>query len=344
VGLKNKSIVFRVSESTAAGEARRSAMDFSKTLGFNPIKVGQVGIIVTELANNLWRHAGGGEILFRGLTSRGITESGTPIRGIEILAVDKGPGMADIERCMRDGYSSKGSAGIGLGAVARLSSHSEVYSRAKQGTVSLSQVWAKPLAKPLFRTAEIGALCVCLEGERVCGDAWADKSNDAGQQLLLVDGLGHGIAAASAADEAVSTFLKNKFFGTELMEAMNHALKPTVGAVTGLVEIARKAETLSFIGVGNIEGRIYNGEETKRLLSHNGTVGPALQKIRQWDYSWGPNALLILHTDGISTRWELENYPGLITRHPSLIAAVLYRDFRRERDDACIVVLREPSG
>jgi hypothetical protein len=183
-----------------------------------------------------------------------------------------------------------------------------------------------------------------LKDEVFCGDAWAEKSRDGNEQVLLVDGLGHGIAAANAADEAVRVFQEQNLGGAELIQAMHMALKPTVGAVAGLVEIKARARDLSFIGVGNIEGRIFNGEETKRLLSHNGTLGPALQKVRQWNYSWGPNAVLVLHTDGIATRWELESYPGLITRHPSVIAAILYRDFRRERDDACVLVLREPPA
>jgi hypothetical protein len=182
-----------------------------------------------------------------------------------------------------------------------------------------------------------------VKEETFCGDAWAQKVIDGTQQVLLADGLGHGVAAATASDEAVRIFSEQKLGGADLIQGMHLALKPTVGAVVGLVEIKARAAVLSFIGIGNIEGRIFHGEETKRLLSHNGTVGPALEKVRQWNYAWGPNALLILHTDGIATRWELESYPGLITRHPSLIAAVLYRDFRRERDDACVVVLREPE-
>ena len=342
--MKNKSLSVRVAESTAVGEARRAAMVFTGSLGFDEVKAGQVGIIVTELANNLWRHAGEGEILFRGLTSNPASTASTAIQGIEILAVDKGPGMWSVEKCMEDGYSTAGSTGIGLGAIARLSSFWEIYSRPKQGTVSLSQVWAKPIPKSFFRRAQVGAVCVSLKDEAFCGDAWAEKNKEGNEQILLVDGLGHGIAAAKAADEAVRVFQEQPVGGTELIQAMHLALKPTVGAVAGLVEIKAMDRALSFIGIGNIEGRVFHGEETKRLLSYNGTLGPALEKVRNWNYSWGPNALLILHTDGIGTRWELESYPGLITRHPSVIAGVLYRDFRRERDDACVVVLREPPA
>lgn len=343
MGLNNKSIALRVSESSAAGEARRVAMELAETLGFHSVGIGEVGIIVTEMANNLWRHAGEGEIIFRALTTAGKMPASAPIKGLEILALDTGSGMANVEKCLRDGYSSGGTTGIGLGAVARLSSYSEIYSRPKQGTVSLSQIWANPLPKTFFSTPEIGAICVPVKEEQVCGDAWAEKSTKAGQQLLLVDGLGHGIRAAAAADAAIQIFSQKELAATEMIRSLHLALKNTVGAVAGLVELTPRGQTLSFIGIGNIEGKIFNGEEKQGLLSHNGTVGHALETVRQWPYSWGQNSLLILHSDGLSNRWDLGSYPGLSTRHPSVIAGVLYRDFRRERDDASVIVLREPS-
>ena len=182
--LNNKSTAVRISESSAVGEARRVAMGMGESLGFHSVKTGEVGIIVTELANNLWRHAGEGEIVLRTILSPGQLPASPRIKGIEILAIDKGPGMADLEKCSRDGYSTGGSAGIGLGAVKRLSSFSEIYSRYNQGTVSLSQVWSSPPQRPLFSSPEIGVICVPAKNEQICGDAWAEKSTKTSQQLL----------------------------------------------------------------------------------------------------------------------------------------------------------------
>ncbi|MDB6028728.1 MAG: putative anti-sigma regulatory factor, serine/threonine protein kinase [Verrucomicrobiales bacterium] len=338
-----KSICLPVSEASAAGEARRVAMGLAEDLKFHSVKVGEVGIIVTELANNLWRHAGEGEIVFRTLSAPGRLPSARHIMGLEILSIDKGPGMPDVERCLRDGFSSGGSAGIGLGAISRLSSFSEIYTRPRQGTVSISQIWATPLPKTFFSAAEIGAVCLQIKGQQVCGDAWAEKTTEAGQQLLLVDGLGHGPGAAQASDTAVEVFLEKNLPAKEMIEALHLALKTSVGAVVGLVEITPRGRTFSFIGLGNIAGRVSNGEERKSLLSHNGTVGVALHSVRQENYPWRNNSLLVMHTDGISGKWDLENYPGLSSRHPSVIAGVIYRDFRRDRDDASVIVMREPS-
>ncbi|MEO7676143.1 MAG: ATP-binding SpoIIE family protein phosphatase [Verrucomicrobiota bacterium] len=341
--MSNKSIALRVSESSAAGEARRVAMGMAENIGFGPVKTGEVGIIVSEMATNLWRHAGHGEIILREVTELGQTPASTPDRGMEILSIDKGPGMADVEKCLRDGYSTGGSAGIGLGAVARLSTSSEIYSRPEKGTVCLSMVWKNPRPR-LSNVRSIGAICVPVKEEAVCGDAWAEKFGESGQQLLLVDGLGHGFGAASAADVAIKVFQEKELNAKEMIEALNSALKNTVGAVVGLAEITPRGRIFSFIGLGNIAGKIITGENRKNLLSRNGTVGLALPVIRQEEYSWSNDSLLILHSDGVSSRWDLENYPGLAARHPSIIAGVLYRDHRRERDDASIIVMRELSG
>ena len=47
-----------------------------------------------------------------------------------------------------------------------------------------------------------------------------------------------------------------------------------------------------------------------------------------------------MHSDGVKTHWTLEDYPGLVRRHPGLVAGLLFRDFRRERDDATVIVAR----
>ncbi len=344
MGLINtRSIALRVAESSAAGEARRVAIGLAETLGFSAVKAGEVGIIVTELANNLWRHAGHGQIVLRALTHAGRLPASPVILGIEILSIDRGPGMADIEKCSRDGYSSGGTTGIGLGAVGRLSSYSEIYTRPKEGTVSLSQVWANPLPKIFFSIPTIGAICVPVKEEQVSGDAWAVKSTNTGQQIILVDGLGHGIRAAEAANEALRIFYEKPLPAAEMMQVLHAGLKHSVGAVVGLVEVSPVERAFSFVGVGNLEGRIINDEE-KRLLSHNGTVGHAMQTVRQWSYTWHQSSLMILHSDGISNKWDMLNYPGLSSKHPSIIAGVIYRDFRRERDDASVIVMREPSN
>ncbi|MGZ8295425.1 MAG: serine/threonine protein kinase, partial [Telluria sp.] len=98
---------------------------------------------------------------------------------------------------------------------------------------------------------------------------------------------------------------------------------------------------LQFAGVGNIAGSVIGGGPRRHLLSHNGIVGSNLRKVQQFEQPWDSGSLLILHSDGLGTRWDLDAYPGLAFAHCAVIAAVLYRDFTRGRDDATVVAVRE---
>jgi hypothetical protein len=97
---------------------------------------------------------------------------------------------------------------------------------------------------------------------------------------------------------------------------------------------------MTFAGVGNIAGTMIMTDTRQHLMSYNGIVGHQMQKLHTLTYPWSDNALLVLHSDGLATHWDLKAYPGLAGRHPSLIAGVLYRDFRRDRDDVTVVVVR----
>ena len=99
----------QIGDESGVGGARRAAMALAGAAGFNEVDAGKVAIAVTEAATNVLKHAGGGEILLR-----------TTEAGVEMLAIDKGPGIADLPEALRDGQSSSGTAGIGLGAISRL--------------------------------------------------------------------------------------------------------------------------------------------------------------------------------------------------------------------------------
>ena len=98
---------------------------------------------------------------------------------------------------------------------------------------------------------------------------------------------------------------------------------------------------LDFAGVGNIMASITTGEARRQMVSHNGIVGSNVRRIQEFRHDWSPASLLLLCSDGLGTRWDLAQYPGLDRHHPSVIAGVLYRDFVRGRDDATVLVIRE---
>jgi anti-sigma regulatory factor (Ser/Thr protein kinase) len=325
-----------IAEASQIGDARRSAMALAKRLGFTETGVGQVGLVATELTGNLLKHAGTGELLI------GAYEDETG-HGLECLALDKGPGMANVEACLEDGYSTSGTSGTGLGAVSRQSVVLDIFSQPGRGTAILSRISASrtSLSPPLPRC---GVVSAPYPGETVCGDGHRVALAEDGFSAMVVDGLGHGVFAAEASNAAVQTF--NKLAGErpgEILQAMHADLRKTRGAAVGIVSYRRQDDAIRFAGVGNVAGAIFSRSEMRRTVSHNGTVGHVARKFQTFDYLAASPFLVILASDGLGTAWNLDTYPGLQARHPTLIAGVLYRDFRRKHDDVTILVIREEA-
>lgn len=335
----NHSIALPILESSQAGEARRRAVAFASRLGFNETERGKVALVVTEVANNLVRHAQDGVLLLQALEQNGIA-------GVEILALDKGPGINNLNECLRDGFSTRGTPGNGLGAIDRLSTLFDIHSVPSVGTAILSRCWASPL--PQDRPQDplnLGAVCLPKTGEEVSGDTWAIAQSDRVHLLLVADGLGHGPLAAQASLAAVRVFRENAHQSPRvIMEAAHAALRSTRGAAVAIAAIDLERQILHFAGVGNIAGTIINPAGNSNLVSHNGTVGHEVRKIQEFTYPWPRGGLLVMHSDGLKSQWRLERYPGLLAKHPSLSAGVLYRDFNRGRDDVTVVVAREEAA
>lgn len=330
------STMLAVTESSQAGHARRTAAALAARLGFNEEAQGKVAIVVSEAAKNLVAHTKGvgGQILLRALHAG-------PHSGLEVLALDKGPGMADVDRCLRDGYSTAGTSGVGLGAMRRMSALFDIHSAPGVGTAVLAQLWAdKP---PPASGVEVGAVCVPMPGEEVCGDSWAVDFKQGRLFVLVADGLGHGPEAARASRAAVVSFLEQGPLAlVDLMRAAHQELRSTRGAAVALASV--DGARLHFAGVGNIAAAVVSPGDIQRLVSMNGTLGHQAHRMQQFSYAWDPGDTLVMCSDGLATQWRLDPYPGLLARHPSLVAGVLYRDFARGRDDATVLVVREASA
>jgi anti-sigma regulatory factor (Ser/Thr protein kinase) len=329
-------MITAVTDASQVAEARRLVSGYARSTGVPEARVGSVAIVVTELATNLLKHAGSGHIL---ATHR---DDGEGV-GLELLALDRGGGMADVGRCMDDGYSTAGSPGNGLGAIARLADDIRIYSRPGLGSAIMVRFF-REIARDTPRDTQrtfLGAAVAPYPGEQVCGDNWAFSDTAHGRTLLVVDGAGHGIEAARAADLAVQIFRQNVAAPcVEIVERVHRALMPTRGAAVAVARIDEAARTIRYVGVGNICGTLVTGEGARHMVSHNGTAGHVAPRIREFTYDYTGNPLVIMHSDGLTSRWDLASYPGLVTQHPSLIAGVLLRDHRRARDDASVVALR----
>ena len=327
-----------VTEQTQVGEARRAANRLAADHDLDETVRGRVAIIVTELGNNLWRHAQKGRLLV------GCRRSDDGCQ-LEVISIDSGPGMADISRCLRDGYSSGGTPGTGLGAVQRLSTDFSVYSSPGKGTVLLSRTWvpsAGAPAAPSFRARVAHAgICLAAPGETVSGDAWEVRLDGDGRAAVIVaDGLGHGPVAAEAAAEAVKAFGTLRGSPAAVLERAHPALRSTRGAAVSLVELDAQAGTLVYAGAGNISGRVISGIEDRSLMSQHGTLGVQIRKLQDVTTAWPDHSIVVLHSDGLATRWNLKDVGGLLQCDPAVIAGWLLRDHTRGRDDVTVVVLK----
>jgi len=336
--MMSKAVVVSISESSQAGEARRLALALAAQLGFNETERGKVGIVVTEVAKNLVQHALDGRLVLQALKKNNQA-------GIEILALDNGPGMENVSICLRDGYSTAKTPGNGLGAINRLSTLFDIHSILGSGTAVLAQLWANPSFKhPLRDRLEHSGICLPMAGEEVPGDAWAISQSADRSLLVVVDGLGHGPMASCAAKEAVRVFQENDHRSPkEIVEAVHQALRSTRGAAMGIADINFEQQSVQFVGIGNISATVVSPTGISRMVSHNGTVGHEVRKIQVFTYPWHPEGILIMHSDGLGSHWQLDRYLGLTAKHPSIIAGVLVRDFNRGRDDVTVVVAREEN-
>jgi hypothetical protein len=252
--------------------------------------------------------------------------------------------MRDFERCAVDGYSTGGSAGMGLGAIRRLSDALDVFSSPGLGTVLRARIDRAPSLGGPDGAIELGVVGIPAPGEEICGDAWATAERGGRTFVLMVDGLGHGEHAAHAALLAVKVFRAHQSpEPAGIVESIHDALRSTRGAAVAIACLDFDGHKVHYAGVGNIGGVIRDRSTGARtsMVSQNGTVGYTVRNINTFQYPWNNDSLLLMHSDGLASHWDVDRYPGLWQMHPSLVAGILYRDYSRGRDDVTVLVTAE---
>jgi anti-sigma regulatory factor (Ser/Thr protein kinase) len=318
-----------VTEVATAGAVRRTAITLGTSAGMNEAAIGQLAIIASEIATNLARHADRGLMQLRLRHDRGAV-------GVQFVATDHGPGMSDVAASSRDGRSTAGTLGIGLGAIQRLADEFDIYSLPDRGTVLVATMWQAP---PGPDAGWVAGVSRAIAGEAVCGDAYAGRDTGTRRQVVLCDGLGHGILAARAASAAIDAFLEAPDSGPrDVLTHLSRSIRHTRGAVAAVAELTD--DRVRFAGVGNVFAAVVRDTLRQIMVSTPGIVGHQHRDIREFDYPSTPGALVVLHSDGLSERWRLEDFPGLLTHTPVAVAATLLRDAGHRRDDAAAVVAR----
>jgi anti-sigma regulatory factor (Ser/Thr protein kinase) len=322
-----------VTESSQIGQARRAAVRLAELFDLPESKRGEVAIVATELATNLSRYGKDGRFFLQAVQQPRSSY-------VQMLAIDRGPGIADVPRSMQDGISTGGTSGTGLGAIQRMSDVFDIHSGVGQGTVVLARIGHRQSARRSAVEFRWAAISTSAPGETVCGDAWRVAEDEGALTVMIADGLGHGPLAAEAANRAA-----NLFEGTPhtdpaaFCDRAHVALNGTRGAALALAHIA--AGRLAYAGVGNIAGALVADDKSRGLSSQNGIIGVTVRRTQTFAYDWPPRGVLVMHSDGLTNRWSLDAYRGLGSRHPAVIAGVLHRDCLRGRDDATVVVVKK---
>ncbi|XVU30348.1 ATP-binding SpoIIE family protein phosphatase [Actinoplanes sp. CA-054009] len=332
-GLLDGGAWFRVEAAATASAVRRSAERLAVELGMPERKTADLSIVAAEVAGNLVKHADQGVLLLRTVRRAGQA-------GVEIIAVDSGPGMADLARSFGDGHSTAGTLGIGLGSIRRQSDWCDLHSVPGKGTVLVAQVWPADRPEPVWAEG----ITRPLTGEPVSGDAFAVRDAGGRRQILMCDGLGHGGLAAAASHEAVRIFLDAPADQPSgVVELLHRRLNHTRGAALAVAELDGEAGVVRYSGLGNISGTVFAPGGTRRgMVSLPGIAGHQRRQIRQYDYPLEPGSAVIMHSDGVVDRWNQADYPGLLTHSPVVIAATVLRDAGVRRDDAGVIVARLP--
>ena len=326
--------LLKVEDSSHAAETRRAARDLAAMLGFDESSMERAAIAASEASTNLLKHAGGGQ-MFVSSADYGKT----PV--VELLALDSGPGMHDAATCARDGFSTSGTLGQGLGAIERMSVFYDLYSQSGRGTALLARI----STDRRFQAGEVrvSGLDAPKPGETVCGDSWNVWESDGHMLIVLADGLGHGPDAARASRTAIEIAEDHRSRKpVEIIDLINRGIRHTRGAAVGVAALDRERGVVTFATLGNIYGRICELDKPSRqMVSMNGTAGGDTRAIiKEFQYPWPAGSVVVVHSDGLATRWELDSYGGLLSRDPALIAGVLFRDYRRLSDDSSVVVAK----
>ncbi|MCZ4507650.1 ATP-binding protein/SpoIIE family protein phosphatase [Streptomyces sp. ActVer] len=345
-----------VHDSTRVRDARVAAEGAAALSGLDRNRTAAAALVATELATNLLKHARGGQLLIETVPPPVLPAGQEAASVVQIAAIDHGPGMADVPAALRDGFSTASTLGAGLGACRRIADDFDLHSVPGRGTVALARIGTARAGTarsrnraaapaPVAAAARAGGVNIPFAGAEFSGDAWAWVRAGHRTTLMLADGLGHGPDAARASSAAVEALRRSGHLPpAEVLRYLDAELRPTRGAAVAVAQLDAETGRLSFSGIGNIGARLRTGEGWRPLLSRPGIVGAHRPTtIPEHHATWGPDCLLVLHSDGLPSRWTPPADACLASFDPAVIASVTVRDAsssaRPVRDDTAVAVL-----
>lgn len=330
--------VTKASDIVLAGKLTES---LSTSMGFDELAVEEVTIVSKELASNIVNHADEGRLTINPIYD------GDAV-GVEITAEDRGPGISSIDQAVVDGASSTGSIGGGLGTVRRLMDEADIDSsgQGECGVRVTARRWRGSSPATSSETGlDLGGATRPIPGYDRNGDAYLIEHGK--DQILagVIDGLGHGDEAhraSSAAERYVQTHASDSI--DDLFAGVERACQSTRGVVMALTRFDSTSRTVEVGAVGNITIRFCQAETSERPISRRGVLGQGARSPRVETVDWQSQSVMVLHSDGVRSRWDCGELDFESGETASDVASDLLRELAKPDDDATVLVAREAAS
>lgn len=314
--------------------AQNLARNIAENIGFNKNISEDIALVAKELATNLIKHAKCGTMILKLLSKDGKI-------GIEIDSIDTGPGIIDVNVAIRDGYSTVNSLGYGLGIINRIMDEFNVES-SHQGTRIITKRWIKNYNNNKNCPLKVGIASRAHPKMRLNGDTFIKKKWNHSLLVGIIDGLGHGQNAYYAAQTARKYILDHFDQPFEnILKGVDRACRATRGVVMALARFDWDINEITFVSIGDVSVRVINSPQKINFLIKRGIIGVSYIKPiinrKKWDNSY----VLILYSDGISSKWRWEDFSYLFEKSPEIIAKEMLIKLGKENDDATVLIVRE---
>jgi anti-sigma regulatory factor (Ser/Thr protein kinase)/serine/threonine protein phosphatase PrpC len=326
---------------------------FATESGLATVDAQCVATAVSELARNILKYAGRGEILLKRIQCE-------TSRGVVVTSRDNGPGIDDIEAAMQDHFSSSGTLGLGLPGVRRMMDEFAIDSVPGESTTVSCLKWDNPprgIRNFLSRAAagasrdagtapgaslplDFATYSRPCQGEYLNGDLAMIEQRGHLMLLAVIDGLGHGPEAHRVASLAGAHLKKHwKEDVVACIRQLHEALRGSLGAVAGIAVINTQTGEARFTGIGNIAYRLF-GPRASRMVSMAGNLGHQIRTPQVQQHRLTDEDVVVMYSDGVKDRFDQEDYPQLRYQSAETIARTIVDRFGKAHDDATCLALR----
>lgn len=336
-------------KSEAEGILLRSRLQAAaRRMGFNDTQRQNMVLVAAEMVSNQIKYAGG-----RGMLQ--IWQQPGPV--LDIVAVDFGPGIANLRQAEKDGYSTANTLGKGLGSIRRLSHESGIYTMPATGTgnnapwhgsvfwsrffpsdKSMASVQSTQAPSPAHPEFKVGLFARALSDDRYTGDRIYLERNDRTLRWLHLDGLGHGEFAQQATNDLAGLLFRSAET-SQVLNLVDRQLKATRGAVAMLCDLNLSEKKIQILGVGDMSAHCFIDDKLQSITFSPGILGKEHKTPQISHLGYEKQCTIITASDGIRRSWKQESFPGLFNQHPQLIAYVLGNIMGRTSDDQSMCVV-----